>query len=42
MKCSICKRIIAVQAHHGDYKMPLEVKWVCYACHRKIYKGEVE
>jgi ribosomal protein S27AE len=24
-----------VQAHHEDYSKPLEVRWLCIACHRK-------
>lgn len=26
-----------VQAHHADYSKPLEVTWVCFACHRLLH-----
>lgn len=26
-----------VQAHHADYYKPLEVTWLCFACHRLLH-----
>lgn len=28
------------QAHHEDYAKPLDVIWVCFACHREKYHGQ--
>ena len=31
--CEICKQTAKTQAHHDDYKKPLEVRWFCRSCH---------
>jgi hypothetical protein len=34
--CSKCGLICKPEAHHPDYKKPLEVVWVCKPCHQII------
>ena len=33
----ICKRM---NSHHADYLKPLDIVWLCHACHRKIHPGK--
>jgi hypothetical protein len=33
--CFYCNGTERVQAHHHDYSKPLDVKWVCFKCHRE-------
>ncbi len=37
-RCSICGKYAKIEAHHSDYTKPLEVVWVCKACHWKLHK----
>lgn len=37
--CEVCGDP-KVQAHHHDYDKPLDVRWLCFACHRKEH-GQV-
>ena len=37
--CEICESEENIQAHHPDYKKPLDVIWLCSVDHRKI-EGE--
>lgn len=34
-KCETCKEVKKVVAHHDDYHLPLCVRWLCQACHKK-------
>ena len=33
--CEGCGRTDRTEAHHEDYTMPLEVRWLCRPCHRR-------
>jgi len=37
--CERCGASKLVQAHHDDYSKPLEVRWLCFPCHR-IHHGQ--
>ena len=37
--CSVCKTSCKPEAHHFDYSKPLEVVWVCKACHTEFHWG---
>lgn len=37
-KCSTCKKAGRIQAHHSNYKEPLNVKWICSTCHGKEHR----
>ena len=32
-RCEQCHQQARTQAHHPDYRFPLQVRWLCYACH---------
>lgn len=34
--CSRCGVERKLLGHHDDYELPLEVKWLCYSCHKKL------
>jgi len=35
--CNICLGKIATEKHHENYNRPLEVKFLCVKCHKKIH-----
>ena len=35
--CEICGAEKA-EAHHDDYSKPLEIRWLCFKCHRQWHK----
>ena len=37
--CEVCANPKSV-AHHDDYDKPLDVRWLCYACHRQHHLRE--
>lgn len=37
-QCSECKSTKKIEAHHDDYTKPLEIRWLCNACHRAWHK----
>lgn len=37
-KCPVCKKKTTVEAHHDDYKKPLDVRWMCKLCHRAYHR----
>lgn len=37
-RCEDCQKECKPQAHHHDYSKPIEVKWVCSACHGIIHR----
>lgn len=38
--CEWCKSPEKIEAHHSDYSKPLEVTWLCRACHRLHHRKE--
>ena len=35
--CEICGAEKS-EAHHDDYDKPLEIRWLCFKCHREWHK----
>tara|TARA_R100001594_G_scaffold53735_1_gene87269 strand:+ start:9039 stop:9401 length:363 start_codon:yes stop_codon:yes gene_type:complete len=41
-ECESCGSDFHVVAHHDDYSKPLEVRWLCQACHTKWHSKNGE
>ncbi len=40
-KCELCQEEgISIEAHHPDYSKPLDVEWLCAACHKSRHANE--
>lgn len=39
--CRICGTVDPIHAHHGDYRKPLEVTWLCPDCHDEMHQNEL-
>jgi ribosomal protein S27AE len=35
--CSVCGNHGKTVAHHDDYFMPIDVRWLCLKCHRQYH-----
>ena len=40
--CELCDKEEGCHAHHNDYAKPLNVKWLCAACHSQWHRDNGE
>jgi hypothetical protein len=40
--CPGCDETIFVEAHHNDYKKPLEINWLCSKCHGLEHRNYID
>jgi DNA-binding CsgD family transcriptional regulator len=40
--CEVCGTDEKVHAHHHDYTKPLDVKWLCFQCHKASHPVDAE
>jgi hypothetical protein len=41
-KCEVCGTDQRVHAHHHDYTLPYDVKWLCFRCHKLTHPVNAE
>ena len=37
LNCEICFGTCKIEAHHANYKQPLNVIWLCHSCHMSLH-----
>jgi ribosomal protein S27AE len=35
--CARCGDTLNMEMHHTDYQKPLDVKWLCRRCHKRLH-----
>jgi len=36
--CSLCGNTRKLVGHHDNYEKPLDVRWVCHECHKRVHR----